>query len=251
MVDDIKNTLNAKKVTLPYKVQLLLDIKEKYNLPFLDVDSILQFLKSKNSQAEEVRNYIYKEIREKLYSCTDCSLCLSDVHTQKVPGEGSLKSPLVLIGEGPGFDEDKLGRPFVGRAGRLLTTILNKLGVQREKIYITNVIKCRPPRNRTPAQKEIDACIQNLELELFMIKPKVIMALGAIPLNYFKPNSRIMRERGHWIRTPEYWVMPTFHPAYILRQHGKPLVKVKWEVWSDFNKALSKAKELDPEYKFH
>jgi DNA polymerase len=99
-------------------------------------------------------------------------------------------------------------------------------------------------------QKEIRACSHNLELELSFITPKVIIALGAVPLNYFKSGSSIIRERGRWINSGEYWIMPTFHPAYILRQQGKALNRVKWAIWQDFNKAVEKAKEMCPEYKY-
>jgi len=237
------------EINLPDNIKLLLELKDKFNIAEYDADKIFESIKADDAGGEEKRNFLYKRIREILYSCQRCPLYLADCHTQKVPGEGKLNSPLVLVGEGPGIDEDKLGRPFVGKAGQLLTTILEKLGIDRKKIYITNVVKCRPPQNRTPTQKEIKACSPNLELELSIISPKVIIALGAVPLNYFKPGSSIMRERGRWIVYKGYWIMPTFHPAYILRQHGKILTQVKWAVWQDFNNALDKLIELSPEIK--
>ncbi|NLZ54670.1 MAG: uracil-DNA glycosylase [Thermoanaerobacteraceae bacterium] len=243
--DAIKQT--AVQVELPESMKLLIELKEKFNITEFSAETILQSIKADDMQAEKKRIYLYNRIQESLNSCQRCPLYLSKSHTQKVPGEGSLNSPLVLIGEGPGLEEDKQGRPFVGRAGQLLTTILDKLNINREKIYITNVIKCRPPQNRTPIQKEIKACSHNLELELSIISPKVIVALGAVPLNYFKPGSSIMRERGRWIIGKGYWIMPTFHPAYILRQQGKTLNKIKWMVWNDFNNAITKLIELCPE----
>ncbi|MFY9312441.1 MAG: uracil-DNA glycosylase [Tepidanaerobacter sp.] len=241
--DDIQQTFTAVEIELPETIKLLLELKDKFNIKEFNADTILKSVRDEDVQK---RIFLYNRIRELLNTCRSCPLCLSDWHTQKVPGEGQLNSPLVLIGEGPGLDEDKLGRPFVGRAGQLLTTILEKLNINREKIYITNVIKCRPPQNRTPTQKEIKACSHNLELELSIISPKVIIALGAVPLNYFKPGSSIMRERGNWIVHGDFWIMPTFHPAYILRQHGKTLTKVKWAVWQDFNNAIKKLTELSP-----
>lgn len=248
--DEIKESFTAMEINLPDSVKLLLEFKDKFNIQDFDSHNILESIKTDDAESEKKRGYLYDKVKECLNSCQRCPLYLAENHTQKVPGEGALNSPLVLIGEGPGFDEDKLGRPFVGRAGQLLTTILSKLKIKQENVYITNVIKCRPPKNRTPMQKEIKACSHNLELELSLIAPKVIIALGAVPFNYFKSGSSIMRERGRWVKSGDYWIMPTFHPAYILRQQGKTLNKVKWAVWEDFNKAVEKAQELYPEYRY-
>ncbi|AEE91464.1 Phage SPO1 DNA polymerase-related protein [Tepidanaerobacter acetatoxydans Re1] len=246
----IKESFTTVEISLPDIIKLLLDLKDEFNIQNSDVDTIVKAVKLDNEKSKKQRDYLYNRIKEHINTCQSCLLYAQENHTHKVAGEGALNSPLVLIGEGPGFDEDKQGRPFVGRAGQLLTTILNKMDIRREKVYITNVIKCRPPQNRTPLQKEIKACSKNLELELSLIQPKVIIALGAVPLNYFKSGSSIMRERGQWINSRDYWIMPTFHPAYILRQHGKTLNKVKWLVWQDFNEAVAKAKEMCPEYDF-
>ncbi|WP_422448912.1 uracil-DNA glycosylase [Thermoanaerobacterium sp. DL9XJH110] len=250
IADDICSCFHAKEIDLPDALKLLLQVKQQFNLTGIYYDELLENIRAKKLHSEELTNFLSRKIKDYLYSCTGCPLHRAEHHTQKVPGEGCLNSPLVLIGEGPGFDEDRMGRPFVGRAGQLLTTILNKLGVNRERVYITNVVKCRPPMNRTPFVKEIKACSKNLELELSLINPKVIIALGAVPLNYFMPDSSIMRSRGQWIFDRGYWIMPTYHPAYILRQQGKALNKTKWEVWGDFNKALEKVRELSPDYKF-
>ena len=248
--NELSEHFSAREISLPLNINLMLDLKDKFNIQDFDANLILQSLKTDDAQSEKKREYIHNKIKEHLYTCQRCPLYSSESQTQKVSGEGSLNSPLVFIGEGPGFEEDKMGKPFVGPAGQLLTTILNKLEIQREMVYITNVIKCRPPKNRTPVKKEIKACSHNLELELSFITPKVIVALGAVPLKYFRPGSSIMRSRGQWINSRGYWIMPTFHPAYILRQHGKTLNKVKWAVWYDFNKAVAKAKELCPNYKY-
>lgn len=249
--NEIEGTLAAREIKLPDSVKILLDLQVEFNIQDTNVNTILTSLKIDDEESKKKRNYLYRRIKERLDVCQRCSLYLAENHTQKVPGEGALNSPLVLIGEGPGLEEDKMGHPFVGKAGQLLTTILNKLEIQRERVYITNIIKCRPPNNRTPLKKEILACSQNLQLELSIIQPKVIIALGAVPLNYFKPDSSIVRTRGQWINSREYWIMPTFHPAYILRQQGQTLNKIKWAVWQDFNKAINKAKEMCPEYKFY
>ncbi|HHV18355.1 MAG TPA: uracil-DNA glycosylase [Thermoanaerobacterales bacterium] len=248
--EEIRDYFATVEINLPDSMKLLMNLKDKFNILDSNAHAILESIKTDNVESEKKRAYLYSKIKEHLNSCQKCPLYAAESHTQKVAGEGALNSPLVLIGEGPGFDEDKMGRPFVGRAGQILTTILNKLEIRREKVYITNVIKCRPPQNRTPMQKEIRACSHNLELELSFITPKVIIALGAVPLNYFKSGSSIIRERGRWINSGEYWIMPTFHPAYILRQQGKALNRVKWAIWQDFNKAVEKAKEMCPEYKY-
>ncbi|HHW02764.1 MAG TPA: uracil-DNA glycosylase [Thermoanaerobacterales bacterium] len=250
-IESFLKDLKMLEIHLPYSVKLIFELKSRFNLKQIHLKELLEIIRADNSEAEIMRAFIYEKIKEYLNACTDCPLHLSDSCTQKVPGEGCLNSPLMLIGEGPGFDEDKLGRPFVGRAGQLLTTILNKLDINRQKVYISNVVKCRPPMNRTPYARETKACSRNLELELTFIAPKVIIALGSVPLNYFKPGSSIMRERGKWIYTRDIWIMPTFHPAYILRQQGKALNKTKWDVWDDFNKALNKVRELCPEYSFN
>lgn len=251
MVDKNDFLSGFQEIKLPQSAKLFFELKEKFNLPEVYIDEIINKLKKDNSESKAMRDYVEFKIKEELYACSSCALSLSDSCTKKVPGEGALNSPLVFIGEGPGLDEDKIGRPFVGRAGQLLTTILDKMNINRKKVYITNMIKCRPPQNRTPNMTEIKACLHNIELELSFIAPKVIITLGAVPLKYFKPNGSIMRSRGEWINHNGIWVMPTFHPAFILRQHGRSLVKVKWQVWEDFNKAFNKAKELCPEYDFN
>jgi len=241
----------AQEIQLPYNIKLMFELKNEFNLNEVNYDRLVEMIKAENAESENMRKYVYEKIKDHLDACTGCPLHSSDSCTRKVPGEGCLQSPLMLIGEGPGFDEDKLGKPFIGRAGQLLTTILEKLNIDRRRIYISNVVKCRPPMNRTPLAKEIKACSHNLESELAFISPKVIIALGSVPLNYFKPNSSIIRERGKWIYIRNMWIMPTFHPAYILRQQGKALNKTKWDVWNDFNQALAKVRELCPGYSFN
>jgi len=249
--DEIKRIFGAKEITLPLYIKVLLAIKKQFNLPHNDSVSILNELKTQGLNHDEMRKFAFEQIKHFLFQCNRCSLHNSPSCTQKVPAEGNICSPLMLVGEGPGFDEDQQGRPFVGKAGQLLSTILSKLGIERKNVYISNIIKCRPPGNRTPLQKEVQACSPNLELELSIVSPKVIIALGSVPLNYFKPGSSIMRSRGQWINMNDIWIMPTYHPAYILRQQGKALYKVKWQVWDDFNKAIDKVKELCPDYNFN
>ncbi len=190
------------------------------------------------------KNITIELIREKVQKCKKCELYRAECHTQKVPGCGSPYTPLMLIGEGPGFEEDKQGKPFVGRAGKLLDRLLEKLKICREKIYITNVVKCRPPRNRNPLPKEVKACSELLEMEISIVNPRVIILLGSIALQYFGKKS-ITRERGKWfVYRDNIWVLPTYHPAFLLRKTGEALKKSKWQVWNDFNLALKRLEEL-------
>lgn len=246
----IEQNFNVKQFDMPKYLKLFLKIKHKFDLNEVNIDDILRKVKANEPISQDIRKYIYEKMKICINSCTNCPLAFSESASQKVMGKGTIRTPLMLIGEGPGFQEDKLGKPFVGRAGQLLTVILTKLGINRDNVYITNVIKCRPPRNRNPKESEIKSCSQNLDMELEFIAPKVIITLGAIPLDYFSPGSRVMRSRGNWIYTNNCWIMPTYHPAFILRQRGRDLYKVKWQVWGDFNKALDKVKEFYPEYKF-
>ncbi|TYP48682.1 uracil-DNA glycosylase [Thermosediminibacter litoriperuensis] len=250
-MDKLRSIFGGREIALPHHVRILISLKKAYGISEISYNEIIKIVHGEGEQPLKMRDFLRNEVLKLLYECRECPLHLAECHTQKVPGEGEWNSPLMLIGEAPGFEEDKLGRPFVGRAGQLLTAILNKLNIDRKKVYITNVVKCRPPMNRTPLAREIKACSRILELELEFIAPRVIITLGSVPLNYFKPNSRIMQSRGQWIYTRGLWIMPTFHPAYILRQGGEALKRVKWEVWGDFNKAIEKVRELSGDYKFN
>lgn len=150
----IRDVFSTTEISLPTNLKILMDFKDKFGIQESDATTILESMRYDTIEAREKRTYIYNAVKEHLNSCKECPLYAVEGHTQKVAGEGALNSPLVLIGEGPGFDEDKIGRPFVGRAGRLLTTILDKMEIRKDKIYITNVIKCRPPKNRTQRKKK-------------------------------------------------------------------------------------------------
>jgi DNA polymerase len=155
-------------------------------------------------------------------------------------GEGDAHARLCLIGEGPGATEDELGRPFVGRAGELLDRILSAAGFRREEVYISNVVLCRPPGNRTPTDDEISACRPYLERRLELIAPDIVVLLGATPLRaLLGPRARITQERGRWQRLDGRWVMPTYHPAYLLRNPSR-----KADVWEDFQMVRDLHKRL-------
>ena len=151
-------------------------------------------------------------------------------------GEGNLHNKIMLIGEGPGADEDEQGRPFVGKAGQLLNEIMNDVNLKRKDFYISNVIKCRPPDNRKPKPDEMDACAPILKAEIKLIEPKVIVPMGSTALNYLLGNElSITNNRGEWIERGEIYFLPTFHPAYIFRNRN-----VEKDVRRDF-KLLKKA----------
>jgi DNA polymerase len=168
----------------------------------------------------------------------DCRRCkLHEGRTHLVFGEGSLQAQLVFVGEGPGRDEDLVGKPFVGEAGKMLTKIIeNGMAISRKSVYICNVVKCRPPNNRDPERDEIDACIPFLKQQLRIIKPKVICALGRIASQALLGESfRITRERGNWHTFADTPLMPTYHPAYLLRNPS-----AKRQVWEDVQKIMKR-----------
>jgi uracil-DNA glycosylase family 4 len=167
-------------------------------------------------------------LRDFVGECKRCKLCHGRTHL--VFGEGSAKARLVFVGEGPGREEDLAGRPFVGEAGRLLSKIIeNGMGLKREEVYICNVVKCRPPQNRDPEADEIEACLPFLKQQLRIISPEVICTLGRVPAQALLSRGfRITQERGRWYSFSDIPVMPTFHPAYLLRNPG-----AKREVWAD------------------
>ena len=172
-------------------------------------------------------------VADEVSRCTSCGLC--STRNQTVPGEGHPRPDIVFVGEGPGADEDRSGRPFVGRAGQLLDDILTK-GMKRERssVYICNVVKCRPPANRTPLPDEISACSGYLERQLEILAPKVICTLGATAAKHLLDTDLSMaRLRGGshaWRGIP---VIPTYHPAYLLRSP-----EAKKPTWEDIQKVM-------------
>ncbi|MBM7866130.1 uracil-DNA glycosylase [Heliobacterium gestii] len=166
----------------------------------------------------------------------DCRLCpLRDGCQQVVFGEGNPEARLMLVGEGPGAEEDRLGRPFVGAAGQLLDRILSAGKFPRPEVYIANVVKCRPPGNRLPLPHEVRACRVHLERQIEIINPQIIICLGALATQtLIDPNARITRDRGKWARKDGRLLMPTFHPAALLRDPAK-----KRPVWEDIQMVMA------------
>ena len=173
-------------------------------------------------------------LAEEVRVCRRCRLC--EKRHLAVFGEGNPRAELMFIGEGPGADEDRTGRPFVGRAGQLLDKMIAAMTFAREEVYIANVVKCRPPGNRAPEPDEAAACIGYLKRQIELIRPKVIVSLGGVALSFlFKESAGISRMRGHWIDFNGIPVMPTFHPAFLLRQES-----AKRDAWSDLQQVMAR-----------
>jgi uracil-DNA glycosylase family 4 len=154
------------------------------------------------------------ELCDKIAICPDCALCRS--RNRAVPGEGPEDAEIMFVGEAPGFYEDQQGRPFVGPAGRLLEDLLTSIGLRRDQVYIANVIKCRPPDNRDPLPKEVEACRKWLERQIELIKPKVVVPLGRFSLAWFFPNESIGRAHGQARYRDGIYYLPMYHPAAAL-----------------------------------
>lgn len=176
-------------------------------------------------------------VRQELGDCRRCSL--ADNRTQIVYGVGDPCADLVFVGEGPGREEDLQGEPFVGEAGRLLDRILAAMSLSRSQVYICNVVKCRPPGNRDPEPGEIAACEPFLLRQLQAIQPRVIVALGKFAAQtLLKQQTPISRLRGHWTSYQGIPLMPTFHPAYLLRNPQS-----KREVWEDMKQVIARLRQ--------
>ena len=168
------------------------------------------------------------ELKKSLDDCKNCKLCLARKNI--VFGVGNKKTKIMFIGEGPGGDEDRLGEPFVGKAGRLIDEAFDVIGIKREDVYITNVVKCRPPNNRDPEEDEIKACMDYLRNQVMLIKPKIIVLLGRIALqNILGKDYKISLVRGNWIEKKGIIYMPTWHPAALLRDETKK-IEFLWDL---------------------
>ncbi len=183
--------------------------------------------------AERVPNETLEDIRADLGECTRCRL--HKARTKLVFGVGNPKAELVFVGEGPGHDEDIQGEPFVGRAGKLLTQMIEAMSLRREDVYICNVVKCRPPENRLPDKDEIAVCSPFLLRQLAAIQPKVICCLGACSAQTLLATTQgISRFRGEWFDFRGSKLIATYHPAYLLRNPP-----AKSEVWKDLQKVMA------------
>ncbi|HUN62886.1 MAG TPA: uracil-DNA glycosylase [Candidatus Sulfotelmatobacter sp.] len=183
------------------------------------------------------------KIREDLGDCTRCKLHKG--RNKLVFGDGSPAASLVFVGEGPGADEDAQGLPFVGRAGKLLTQMIEAMGLQRKDVYICNVVKCRPPENRTPEPEEVQTCSPYLLRQIDVINPKVIVCLGAVAAKtLLQTNKGITQFRGQWLEWRGRKLMATYHPAYLLRNPP-----AKADVWKDLQKVMAELGLAPPKKK--
>ncbi|MFN2352450.1 MAG: uracil-DNA glycosylase family protein [Kiritimatiellia bacterium] len=175
----------------------------------------------------------------------NCRLCgLHRTRTKTVPGQGCPHPELLFVGEAPGEDEDRQGMAFVGRAGQLLTKIIEAMGLRREDVFIANILKCRPPNNRRPTPEEMDLCLSYLRSQIALLRPKIIVALGATAVAGLlrpEPDFKISHMRGKWREFDGVPLMPTYHPSYLLRNNA-----AKAEVWIDMQNVLKKLGRVPP-----
>ncbi len=181
----------------------------------------------------------YSSLKKLNSECVECTSCnLSETRKNVVVGKGNESAQVVIIGEGPGEQEDITGLPFVGRAGKMLDTALSSVDIDPlEDCYITNIVKCRPPNNRKPSAVESEACMPWLNEQINLLKPKIIILAGSTAVQSFlgidEPISKI---RGQWIEKDNIKYMPIFHPSYLLRNPSKNEGKPKWLTWQDLKK---------------
>ncbi len=173
--------------------------------------------------------------------CIHCQKCgLAETRTNVVFGEGARDAEVMFIGEGPGEQEDRTGRPFVGRAGQLLDDMLAMIDLKREKVFIGNMVKCRPPQNRDPLNIEQEACIGYLRNQVALLKPKIIVCLGRIAaMKLSKEDFKITREHGQWIEKAGVWMMAMYHPSALLRDPRK-----RPESFEDLKSLQAKIREV-------
>lgn len=186
-----------------------------------------------SSEIVDPKDDTFEKIAQNLHNCTRCKLC--QTRTNIVLGEGDPSAQLVFVGEGPGEQEDLQARPFVGKAGQLLDRMIEAIGLKRNDVFICNVVKCRPPGNRNPEPDEIETCSPFLYRQLDLLRPKVIVALGKFAAQtLLQTDARITQIRGRFYPYRGTQLMPTFHPAYLLRNPAS-----KREAWEDLKKVAA------------
>ncbi|HTL90642.1 MAG TPA: uracil-DNA glycosylase [Leptolyngbya sp.] len=189
----------------------------------------------------------YQTMEQMGEHCNRCHRCeLGASRTHAVIGRGNLNAPIMIVGEGPGQTEDETGMPFVGRSGQLLDRILAAVHLTTEEdVFICNVVKCRPPENRTPTADEAQACRGYLDEQIRMVNPKIILLTGATAMKSLAGIKQgITKVRGQWIEKDDRFYMPIFHPAYLLRNQSKDKGSPKWLMWQDIQAVRSKLDEL-------
>lgn len=186
---------------------------------------------NKTEQSDDYSELSFESLRSVVENCQKCDL--SNSRKNVVFGEGNIHTEIMFIGEGPGRDEDLQGRPFVGKSGQLLTKMIAAMGYERSDVYIANIVKCRPPLNRNPNPEEAKQCIGYINRQIEIIGPKVIVLLGAVPLFFLLGKSGIKREHGKWYEYNGIKTLPTFHPAFLLRDPTQ-----KRGAWEDLKKVM-------------
>lgn len=230
-------------MTIPEKVRRELELLRDLGFTHLDLRS--ETVKSQSDENQPLIGSVFPssdqisaapDLHTLGLTAAPCTRCrLAATRTQVVFGTGNPDADLMFIGEAPGRDEDLAGKPFVGRAGQLLTDIIKAMNLTREQVYIANVIKCRPPENRNPEPDEMEACRPYIERQIEFIKPKVIVTLGRFALqSTMKKPLAISSVRGQWQKVGTIKLMPTYHPAYLLRTPS-----AKKEVWADMKKVMA------------
>ena len=180
----------------------------------------------------------WEELEREASTCKKCRLC--ETRKNVVFGTGNKDAEIMFIGEGPGGDEDKQGIPFVGKAGKLMNKAFEGLGIDRQSVYIANIVKCRPPANRVPEDDEVEACLNYLRNQVILVRPKIIVLLGSTALkNICGKEYGITSARGKWIEKKGILYMPTWHPAALLRDENK-----KIEFWKDLKEVVRKYNEI-------
>ncbi len=216
-------------------IRNLLEYHESLGLKEIPLDMIAARTKKKSRRRGGVAHgpaQALEELRADIGECTRCRLHHGRTHL--VFGVGDPRADLMFIGEGPGRDEDIQGEPFVGRAGQLLTRIIEAMGFKRKDVYIANIVKCRPPQNRVPAADEAAICLPFLVRQVEIIKPRVIVCLGSVAVQHLlQTEAKITRLRGQWQEWRGIPVMPTYHPAFLLRNPN-----MKKPVWEDMQEVM-------------
>ena len=181
----------------------------------------------------------WEQLNADVERCTACGLCQDRTHA--VPGEGDRNARILFVGEGPGAEEDRQGKPFVGPAGALLDKMLAAIGLTRQEVFIANVVKCRPPGNRTPTDDEAKACLPFLRRQVKLIRPDVIVCLGTTAARHIiDPGARVTRDRGRWVERGGFSMLATYHPAALLRDET-----ILIDAWRDLKLLERKLGELE------
>ncbi|MEN6296300.1 MAG: uracil-DNA glycosylase [Chloroherpetonaceae bacterium] len=227
LIDNLKNYLDYLKSLEGDRI--LIENKQAIaNENEIDLqEGLLAVTGEETTQANWAEASTLDELNAKIKDCLKCPFGQSRTHF--VFGDGNPNADILIIGEAPGADEDKIGKPFVGKAGQLLTRIIESVKFSREEVYIANIVKCRPPNNRTPVEDEWKECLPYLIKQIELIKPKFIMLLGAVPFKaLLGSDHQITKERGQVFDYNGIPTIPTFHPAYLLRNPA-----AKKDVWED------------------